>query len=475
MADDFMVFANFSVNLMVSVVVNTISLVSYSAALLALSPLILTVIAALAGLRTILTYRVGKIAIRQNNETIAAYARRRAGMMALTERAQELIANEAKVEAKERYDRDLDGWIAANTNLILAKGLLNLINGLFDGLTRWIPLFYAQRNFFGLGYYLGAAGTLDQMRGLTELTGNSLNWYGLNADPIAQWRGAAERITSYILAGKFSEKARWPRYDPVAPLQLTVAGLKLENSNGHEKISLDLRGGDGLLITEGPIGGGKRIFLHQLTGVLPHEEGWITFGGIEGKPGERMVIFQYPNMVENSFREAMCSLKSGSAEEDVRNFSNDEIRHALMDSGFAESLGESAGDLLQNPSDGSLGKIQLAKDGLSLPQLQMLQIARALLHKPAVLILDNATSALSPEGVDRAYRLLRNARPSGIIISFSDVHHKQKMPYHNRLGSFDPEHKFSLSVIEPAIPGLPAPAAPRRTADKVSDWFWRNW
>jgi ABC-type uncharacterized transport system fused permease/ATPase subunit len=339
-------------------------------------------------------------------------------------------------------------------------------------------LFYAQRNFFGLGYYLGAAGTLDQMRGLTDLTGNSLNWYGLNADPIAQWRGAAERITSYILAGKFSEKARWPGYNPAAPLELLVTGLVLEDSNGHEKISLDLNGGDGLLITEGPIGGGKRIFLHQLTGVLPHEEGSITFGGIEGRPGERMVLFQYPNMVENSFREAMCSLKSGPAEEAIQNFSDEEIRQALVESGFGESLGESAQDLLQDPSDGSLGKMQLAKDGLSLPQLQMLQIARVLLHKPPVLILDNATSALSPEGVDRAYRLLRNARPSGIIISFSDVHHKQKMPYHNKLGSFDPEHKFSFTVIErmPAIrEPPPPPPAPRGTAGKVKDWFWRNW
>ncbi len=478
MADDFMVFANLSVNLLISAVVNTFSLVSYSAALFRLSPLVLGEIAFLAAARTTLAHYSGKMTTRRNNETIAAYARRRAGMMALAERAEEFIANEAGGEAKDRYDSDLQHWATTNRHLILSRGLLNLINGIFDGITRWIPLLYAQRNFFGHGYYLGAAGTLDQMRGLTDLTGNSLNWYGLNADPIAQWRGAAERISSYILAGKFSETARWPRYDPEAPLELSITDLALENAEGGGKISLDLKGGDGLLITEGPIGGGKRIFLHQLTGVLPHEEGSITFSGIAGKPGDRMVLFEHPNISQNSFREAMCSFKGGSAEEAVQDFSDEEIRTALKNAGFADSLGESAEDLLRNPSDDSLGRIQAAKNGLSLPQVQMLQIARALLHKPPVLILDNATSALSTEGVDRAYAFLRNRRPNGITISFSDVHHKQKheMSFHNKVGRFDPERNFSWTVVErpPAVLALPPPSR-RGTVHNAVEWLRANW
>ncbi len=476
MADDFMTFANLTVNLMISAVVNQISLVSYAAALYALSPLVLGGIAFLAAGRTALTHYAGQMTTRRNNEAIAAYARRRAGMMALAERAEEFIANEAREEAQQRYDSELLQWNTANTRLILARNLLTLINGVFDGVTRWIPLFYAQRNFFGLGYYLGAAGTLDQMRGLTDLTGNSLNWYGLNADAIAQWRGAAERITTYILAGKYSGKARWPRYDPNAPLELLIADLVLEDTNGGSKISLDLTAGDSLLITESPIGGGKRIFLHQLTGVLPHEEGSITFGGIAGRAGERMVLFQHPNIVQHSFREAMCSLRGKPAEEELQSFSDDEIRQVLIDAGFAASLGESAEELLQNPGDDSLGRIQIAKNGLSLPQVQMLQIARALLHKPPVLILDNATSALSEEGVKKAYTLLQRRRPGGITISFSDVHHEEKIPFHNKMGSFDPDRNFSLTVIEPAILALPAPPpAPRGNAEKVFDWLKANW
>jgi ABC-type uncharacterized transport system fused permease/ATPase subunit len=478
MADDFMTFANLSVNLLISAVVNQISLVSYAAALYALSPLVLAGISFLAACRTALTHYAGQMTTRRNNEAVAAYARRRAGMMAVAERAEEFIANESKEEARDRYDNELQQWFKANTRLILARNLLNLINGVFDGVTRWIPLFYAQRNFFGLGYYLGAAGTLDQMRGLTELTGNSLNWYGLNADPIAQWRGAAERITTYILAGKYSGKARWPRYDPSAPLALSITDLVLEDTNGGSKISLDLKGGDSLLITESPIGGGKRIFLHQLTGVLPHEVGTITFGGISGKPGERMVLFQHPNIVQHSFREAMCSLRGRPVEEALQSFPAQEIRQALIDAGFAASLGESADGLLQDPGDDSLGRIQIAKNGLSLPQVQMLQIARALLHKPPVLILDNATSALSEEGVKKAYTLLQKRRPGGITISFSDVHHEQKLPFHNKMGRFDPDRSFSLTVIEhkPAVAALSVlPPAPRGTAEKVFDWLKANW
>jgi vitamin B12/bleomycin/antimicrobial peptide transport system ATP-binding/permease protein len=475
MADDFMVFANLSVNLLVSAIINTIALVSYSAALFKLSPLVLAEIAGLAALRTGLAYYTGKVATRRNNEAIAAYARRRAGMMALADRAEELIANEGGDEAKKAYNADLKRWTKANTYLIIASGLLNLINGVFDGITRWIPLFYAQQNFFGLGYDLGAAGALDQIRGLTDLTGSSLNWYGLNADPIAQWRGAAERITSYILAAKFSEKARWPRYERTAPLELLIVGLAMQNSNGHGNISLDLKAGDALLITEGPIGGGKRILLHQLTGVLPHEEGSIVFGGISGRPGERMVLFQYPNITETSFREALSSLKTGQTEELTRKFSDDEIRSALIDSGFAESLGEAADDLLRHPGDDSLARIQLAKNGLSLPQVQMLQIARALLHRPAVLILDNATSALPPESVAKAYRLLRDKRPGGIVISFSDVHLKEKIPYHNKVGTFDPERNFTWRVAESSPPAAPAGLPPQTTAAKAKEWLRKNW
>ena len=475
MSDDFMTLANLSVNLLVSAVVNQISLVSYATALFALSPLVLAGIAFLAVCRTVLTHYLGQMATRRNNETIAAYANRRAGMMALAERAEEFIANEAREEAQHRYDDELRQWSRANTRLILAKSLLNLINGVFDGITRWVPLFYAQRNYFGMGYYLGAAGTLDQMRGLTELTGSSLNWYGINADPIAQWRGAAERISAYILAGKFSESARWPRYEPAAPLELQIADLVLEDTDGGSKISFDLKGGDSRLITESPLGGGKRIFLHQLTGVLPHEEGNIVFGGISGNPSERMVLFQYPKIAQHSFREAMVSLRGGPSEEAAHRFPDEEIREALWEAGFAASLGGSAEALLQYPGDDSLGKIQIAKNGLSLPQLQMLQIARALLHSPPVLILDNATSALSEEGVKRAYAVLRQRRPGGITISFSDVHHEQILQFHNKLGSFDHDSHFSLrdNAPKPAMLALPAPR--RGTGRKVFDWVKRNW
>ncbi len=199
-----------------------------------------------------------------------------------------------------------------------------------------------------------------------------------------------------------------------------------------------------------------------------------------------MVLFEHPSIAQNSFREALCLLKSGAAEEDERHFSDEEIRQALIGAGFAETLGEAALDLIQNPGDGSLGRIQVARDGLSFPQLQMLQIAKALLHKPQVLILDNATSALSTEGVERTYTLLQYYRPKGITISFSDVHNKLKMPFHNKVASFDPGHDFIWTVIEraPAIPATPVialpppppPPPPRPGAlDNIFDWLRNNW
>jgi branched-chain amino acid transport system ATP-binding protein len=198
--------------------------------------------------------------------------------------------------------------------------------------------------------------------------------------------------------------AALPKFEP-AEAMLAVTGLKV-NYGGIKAvkgIDLEVRAGE-LVTLIGANGAGKTTTLKAITGLLPPSGGEIRYLGasLVGKPtfkllgeGLAMVpegrgVFSRMTIVEN--------LRMGAY---VR---NDEAGiNADIDRMFVTfpRLKERAAQLAGTMSGG---------------EQQMLAMARALMSKPKLLLLDEPSMGLSPIMVDKIFEVVREIRGQGMTV-----------------------------------------------------------
>lgn len=144
----------------------------------------------------------------------------------------------------------------------------------------------------------------------------------------------------------------------------------------------------------GATGAGKTTLLHVLAGLVPLRSGSVTVPA-----GGTAIVFQEPFLL------------AGSARENVtlgRPFTDDEVRAALA---AAEA---SFVDELPDGLDTVVGERGV---GLSGGQRQRIALARALVRRPAALLLDDTTSALDPSTEARVLANLRDVLRDTTVIA----------------------------------------------------------
>lgn len=175
-----------------------------------------------------------------------------------------------------------------------------------------------------------------------------------------------------------------------------VSGLVAGHVSGQEVlrgVDLDVRAGATVAVV-GSTGSGKTTLLHVLAGLIPIESGAVRLPA-----GMTALVFQEPFLLAGSVRE---NVTLGAP------FNDDEVLTAL-----AIAEGGFVGDL-----PGGLGA-QLGERGAGLSggQRQRVALARALVRQPAVLLLDDTTSALDPGTEARVLANLRRAPTASTVIA----------------------------------------------------------
>jgi len=134
----------------------------------------------------------------------------------------------------------------------------------------------------------------------------------------------------------------------------------------------------------GSTGAGKTTLLHAIAGLIPMASGAITV-----PVGGAAIVFQEPFLLAGSVRE---NVTLGRPDDD------DAVRSALAaaEASFVEELPDGLDTIV-----GERGV------GLSGGQRQRIALARALVRRPAVLLLDDTTSALDPSTEARVLSNLR--------------------------------------------------------------------
>jgi vitamin B12/bleomycin/antimicrobial peptide transport system ATP-binding/permease protein len=275
-------------------------------------------------------------------------------------------------------------------------------------------------------YFSGAMqlGGLMQTASAFKSVQDALMYFITAYRSIAEWRAIVERLSGFeaaIAAGRAAAVTP-PVIEVVpreAPASFAVDDLRVRLPSGEPVVAaerLKFPAGERVLVT-GPSGAGKSTLFRAIAGVWPFGAGRVTVP----KGAKMMLLPQRPYFPVATLAVAVGYPAPAGTFDDAR------VGEALTAVGLPQLIGR-------------LGQEAHWNRMLSLGEQQRLAIARALLHVPQYLFLDEATASLDEAAEAALYRLLQERFKGATIVSIG--HRSTLGAFHRRRVEIVPDGGF---------------------------------
>jgi putative ATP-binding cassette transporter len=249
---------------------------------------------------------------------------------------------------------------------------------------------------------------------------------------MAEWRAVVARLDGFESSIKSAEKLAT---DPASVhsvatprSEITLPQLLVRLPNGAPLVAADhfsLRPGERTLVT-GPSGAGKSTLFRAISGIWPFGEGKIEIPA----NASLMMLPQRPYLPIGTLHAAIVYPGEDAS------FDPDRIRQVLKEVGLPQFAGRLNEEAHWNRM-------------LSLGEQQRLGLARALLHTPSHLFLDEATASLDEPSEAALYTMLTEKLPQTTIVSIG--HRATLDAFHERNVTLVRDgDRFSLREGKPA-------------------------
>jgi len=315
----------------------------------------------------------------------------RFALMRLRENADSVAQYQGEAVENGRFTQRLDAALENFWALVKKQKLIMGYSTFYLRSATVIPMFIMAPQFFAGMFPLGR---LTQVSAAFGEVHAAIAYLVEVFPELSEWKSVIDRLIG------FQE-----RLDTVEVQSQVVAGQQTEGlqindldiwlPNGRSLLkgfNLSLKPGDSLLISA-PSGCGKSTFIRTVTGLWPHARGSASYDR------ERtLTLSQKPYLPLGSLREALWYPSPPDHDSDT-------ALHLAMQQVGLQHLG----DQLDQEHDWA----QI----LSVGEQQRCAFVRALLARPAVLFLDEASSALDAINEARCYQLLKQTLPDTILIS----------------------------------------------------------
>ncbi|HZP94028.1 MAG TPA: ABC transporter ATP-binding protein/permease [Burkholderiales bacterium] len=264
-------------------------------------------------------------------------------------------------------------------------------------------------------YFSGAIqlGGLIQISNAFGQVQGSMSWFIGAYTTFASWKATMDRLLGFRYAMQQVRtgvvQQRGIEVDQESRDELVIDHVALSLPDGKAIVAPSealIRPGEKLLI-RGPSGSGKSTLFRAIAGIWPFGAGHVR------QPRNFKVLFlpQRPYLPIGTLRQVV------SYPESEAQFPEDQIVETLTACGLPHLVGR-------------LNESRHWALELSPGEQQRIAFARALLHKPSWLFLDEATSAVDESLEEKLYRLLRERLPDTTIVSIG--HRPSLIPFHDR-------------------------------------------
>lgn len=379
-----------------------------------------------------LTQRVGRTLVGINFDRLRYEADFRYSLVRFRDHIEAVaLARGQMVEqrsALSRFRLVIDNWwdlITKQRNLTLLTSGIGQANGI-------VPLLVAAPAFFAGRMTLGGVTQTGIAYG--QVSG-ALSWFVDAFQEIAAWRASIERLATF--QEKLDETAQeiaaggHVEVESVDDTSLRLVHLGLSQPDGAV-LATDLNGavaGGERVAVVGPPGNVKTTLFRAIAGIWPFGSGHVEMP----KTARPLFLPRQPYLPIGALREAVAYPAAPDT------FPDDAVRAAL------EGVGLHA--LAARLDDVEPWEQQLSDD-----EKQRLVLARALLHRPDWLIMDDATAALDDADERQIYQLLHEQLPEASIVTITNRPSVAK--FHQRHMELAPDadgHVVLQSALGPPV------------------------
>ncbi len=353
---------------------------------------------------TALTILIGRRLVGLNFQQQRFEADFRFGLVRIRENAESVALYRGETVERERLSARLAKVVGNFWALMRMQKRLGWFTSFWGQLAIIFPILVAAPRFFAKEITLGG---LMQINSAFGQVYGALDFIIGSFTSLANWKAVIDRLSTFREGLEAVEKlpVLVPEYEGA---KLALDNLTVKKPDGGvllEGQTFSLAAGERLLI-RGPSGCGKSTLLRALAGVWPYANGAIRY------PAEGGVLFlsQKPYLPLGTLRAALHYPQPVTGDD-----------AALL------TLLDLAGLVHLAPR---LDETDQWSHILSLGEQQRIAFIRALLVRPALLFLDEASSALDSAAEAKLYGALIERLPRSILVS---VGHRDSLgDYHGR-------------------------------------------